>query len=223
MDRKIRRPKLVIFDMDGTISDTELMSIDGWEKVSLEYDIKFPLDLLYSFIGKTNSSVKKKCLELYGNDFPYEEIYEKRKAYELQQIDTNLKLKVGVYEILDSLEKLGIKKAIATSSSVERTTKILTKANILNRFDFIITGDMVEKSKPNPEIFLKCMEKIGVNPLDTLVVEDSKNGIIAANRSGAVSVLIPDLILPDEEMTNRSNYIFKSLLELKDFIEICEE
>lgn len=217
MDIQRTKPILVVFDLDGTLIDTESVSYDMWKLVCSDYGYEIEDELIFSFIGRNSNSIRKKCIQAMGEEFPFDEIYQLKKDKANAIYDESVALKEGALELLDTLEKLGIKRAVATSSSNERAKRLLDKTGILNKFELIITGDMVIHSKPNPEIFIKTINEMNVSPLDTYVIEDSRNGIVAAKRSGAISVLVPDLVKPDEEMKEKSDFIFNSLSELNDY------
>ena len=97
--------------------------------------------------------------------------------------------------------------------------KQLCEGNLLSFFDAVIGGDMVERSKPEPDIFLKAMETLAVSPEQSWVIEDSYNGIRAAAKAGAVPVMVPDLAPPTEEMEQLAKYILPSLTEVREEIE----
>lgn len=218
MDIKRINPLLVIFDLDGTLVDTETISFNTWKDVGKSYGLEVPDELIYSFIGRNSEAIKNRWIKEMGDIVPFDELYKIKKEIANEEYNRSAKLKDGVIEFLKVLDELGIKKAVATSSSKDRAERLLGLTGILDRFDLMITGDMVLRSKPNPEIFLKTMEEMDVNPLETIVIEDSKNGIKAAKRSGAITVLIPDILKPDEEMIEKSDFIFENMMQLKDFI-----
>lgn len=218
MDIKRINPLLVIFDLDGTLVDTETISFNTWKDVGKRYGLEVPDELIYSFIGRNSEAIKNRWIKEMGDIVPFDELYKIKKEIANEEYNRNAKLKDGVIEFLKVLDELGIKKAVATSSSKDRAERLLGLTGIFDRFDLMITGDMVLRSKPNPEIFLKTMEEMDVNPLETIVIEDSKNGIKAAKRSGAITVLIPDILKPDEEMIEKSDFIFENMMQLKDFI-----
>ena len=108
-------------------------------------------------------------------------------------------LKPGIHELLAYLREQGIKTAIATSSPIERTILYLTSVGLQNSFDELVSGYMVEKGKPEPDIYLYAASKLGVEPCNCMVLEDSPAGILAAHRAGCLPVMIPDQDEPEEE------------------------
>lgn len=117
------------------------------------------------------------------------------------------------------MSQSNIKKAVATSTSRKRALNLLKLASIYSSFDYVLCGDEIEKSKPDPEIFLKVSEKLGCSPQKCLVIEDSEAGIEAACKAGMFPIMIPDMKEPND-LTQ--TLIFKkmdSLLDVKYFLE----
>lgn len=127
--------------------------------------------------------------------------------------------KKGLTEILDYIKENGIKAAIATSTSNERAVYNLEEGKVIQYFDEVISGDMVDKSKPEPDIYLLAAKKLGLRPEECMVLEDSKNGIISARRANCLAVLVPDIIPVDDEMIEAADYVCEDLLEVIDLIK----
>lgn len=111
-----------------------------------------------------------------------------------------MELKPGVVGLLDHLNERGILTAICTATDYERTRDYLTRVGIFERFDKIICATMVEFGKPRPDIYLYAAEQLGLAPSDCMALEDSPNGVRAASAAGCVTIMIPDLTEPDEEL-----------------------
>ena len=126
-------------------------------------------------------------------------------------------MKPGVRELLSFLKENNVKTALASSTKVETVTNQLRDAKILDYFDVVIGGDMVKNSKPNPEIFLKAAEKLGIDPKEAYIIEDSFNGIKAAHSAKAMPIMVPDMLEPDEEISSLCHKIFKDLIQVRDY------
>lgn len=96
--------------------------------------------------------------------------------------------------------------------------KQIEDAGLREYFDVIVGGDMVEESKPEPDIFLKAAQLLNVQPEKVYVIEDSYNGIRAAFTGGMIPIMVPDMLEPDDEMKEKAQYIFKDLYGVKDDI-----
>lgn len=210
----------VIFDMDGLMVDTEKIVIECYKKVSRVLNIDIPLEVLYQLVGRTKKDSAKILSEFFNYQVDGEKIRELTSQEFRKYVKINkIPIKEGLYEVLEFLEKNNIKRAVGTSSRLSNAQAVLTSVNVIQYFDIIITGDQVSKGKPNPEVFLKASEKLGVEPSKCLVLEDSNAGIEAANAAGMYSIVIPDLVAPTEETKTRVYRQCKSLVEVIPILE----
>ena len=120
--------------------------------------------------------------------------------------------------MLKYLKDNGYKTALASSTSEGTVRRELGMAGLLDFFDFIIGGNNVTHSKPDPEIFLKAMAGLGVAPETSIVIEDSYNGVRAGHASGAFVVMVPDLLPPTDEILPLTDMVVESLTELLERI-----
>ena len=127
-------------------------------------------------------------------------------------------LKHGVADTLKLIRDKNIPCALATSTRKEVVTMELTNLRVIDYFDKLICGDMVERSKPAPDIFLKACGELGVAPENAFAVEDSYNGVRAAHSAGMKVVMIPDLVQPDDEMREKALIIFDNMDGFKEYI-----
>lgn len=210
--------KALIFDMDGTLFDTEILTMEGLRAVSRKYGENDDVDKFYpTTCGTTLPTAKLLYEEFYGNDYPFYERREEVREWMKEFIDTNgIPLKRGAKEILDFLRKEGFKIALATSATRKSAESHLKKAHFEGYFDATVCGDEVKNSKPNPEIFLKAAEKLGVNPLECYVAEDSYLGVEAGFNAGMTVFMIPDMNPPREKEKTLAYKICESLLEVID-------
>lgn len=216
--------ELVIFDMDGLMIDTEPISKEGWQMAFDRYGYKMDHEFFKLLVGRNLDAVKQLLCEHYGPGFDFEKVRDIRIAHVHNHIEQHgLDMKKGLIYILDRLDKLKIKKCVATSTDWDGMTKKLGSLNLLERFDGFMTGDRVENSKPNPEIFLKAAKLVNVSPASSVVLEDSPAGIAAAHAAGMRGILIPDTIPPDKETLELSYARCKDLTEAAGLIEkLCK-
>ncbi|MBR6295561.1 MAG: HAD family phosphatase [Treponema sp.] len=209
----------VVFDMDGVIFDSERAVFDCWKEIAGKYGIKDIEKPYLACTGTTMERTREIMREAYGEDFPYD-VYAKEasKMYHEKYDGGRLPMKTGVIEILDFLKSSDKRIALATSTRRQTVINQLRDAGILDYFEKIVTGDMVSRSKPEPDIYLAACEGLGVEPEKSYAVEDSYNGIKAASRGGLRPVMIPDLLPENEEMAALSETILKNLSELVKYL-----
>ena len=205
----------VVFDMDGVIFDSERAVIQCWLELAEKYGIRDLGELekhLLACTGTNEAKTRQIMLAAYGEAFPYDAYAgEASRMYHERYDGGRLPMKSGVFEILDFLKCSGKKIALASSTRKQTVVRQLRDAKILGFFDEVITGDMVVKSKPEPDIFLLACEKTGIPPNRAYAIEDSYNGIRAAYRGGLKPLMVPDLLPADEEMAEISEAVLDSL------------
>ena len=212
--------KAVVFDMDGIIFDSERLVIDCWKVVAEKYAIPDIEEACNECLGVNGVETKDKFLKRYGQDFPYDAYKsEMSKIYHDNFDGGRLPMKIGVVELLEYIKECGLKVALASSTRSEVVTQQLKDAGILKYFQVIVGGDMVTRSKPQPDIFLKACEELGVAPQESFAIEDSYNGIRAAAAGHLRPLMVPDLMPPTSEMQNLSEGIFDTLLEVKGYLK----
>ena len=210
----------VIFDMDGVIFDSETLVLETWKETARRHGVANVEQVCRMCLGLNAAASKKVFLEYYGADFPYDRYKEEMGRLFHERADGGrLPQKPGIRELLLFLKEQGIRTAVASSTRSDLVRKQLCEGKLLSFFDAVIGGDMVERSKPEPDIFLKAMETLAVSPEQSWVIEDSDNGIRAAAKAGAVPVMVPDLAPPTEEMEQLAKYILPSLTEVREEIE----
>lgn len=220
----MKKVDAIIFDMDGVLIDSERISFECFQEVFKEYNYKIDKNFYVKFIGRTVDGIKAVMQEEYGEDFPFDEIYKKKSKLALEFTNKNgVKIKPGVHELLDYLNKENYKIAVATSTRRERVLQLLEEAKIKEKVNFIICGDQVENSKPNPEIFLKAAKGLNVNPEECIVVEDSDAGIIAAHAAKMIGIHVPDMKLLEADTKKLAYKICDNLLEVKEYLEETKE
>jgi beta-phosphoglucomutase family hydrolase len=226
MEKRIEHMKKVdaiIFDMDGVLIDSERISFKCFQEVFEEYDYKIDEEFYLKLIGRTVKNIKEIMKKEYGDDFPFDDIYEKKRnlAYEITN-KNGVIIKPGVHELLDYLNSKNYKIAVATSTRKERALELLEEGRIKGKVDYVIGGDQVENSKPNPEIFLKAAKALNVEPEKCIVIEDSDAGITAAHAGKMIGIHVPDMKELEEETKGLAFKICKDLIEVKKYLEESE-
>lgn len=209
----------VVFDMDGIIFDSERLVMDCWKVVADKYQIHNIEEACYECLGVNRVETREKFLSRYGQDFPYDAYKgEMSGIYHDNYDGGRLPLKAGVIELLTYLKENSVKVGLASSTHSEVVTQQLRDAGILEYFQVVIGGDMVMRSKPQPDIFLKACEELGVEPEESFAIEDSYNGIRAAAAGHLRPLMVPDLMPPTEEMLELSEAVFDTLLDVKRYL-----
>ena len=196
--------KAVIFDLDGTLTDTEKFYQTAWPEALAHFGYQcepwMPLEL--RSLGRPYAPERFK--EWFGQDFDYNEVREYRKAIVVDMIkEQGIPLKPGAKEILIWLREHGILTCIATANDYERTKGYLNKLGLFDYFDRIICSDMVKLGKPAPDIYAYACQQLELDPRETFAVEDSPNGVTSAYLAGCNVIMVPDLTEPDEELSKK--------------------
>ncbi len=215
--------KAVIFDMDGVIFDSERLVLEGWQEIAAKYGIKGIEEVLPRCLGVNAQATREIFREYYGQDFPYDEYKKEASAlFHSRYGNGKLPLKPGVKELLSYLKENGYLVGLASSTRQAIVEQEIRDAGLMPYFDNLVCGDMLKRSKPEPDIYLKACENLDVEPRMAVAVEDSYNGIRSAKRAGMVPVMVPDMVQPDEEMRSLAHKICKDLFEVKNWISETE-
>lgn len=209
----------IVFDMDGVLIDSEALLLKDWKIVADKAGIRDIENTLNQCIGITAPETEALFCKVYGADFPYQKY--KSMVSEMYYAETEkdgLPVKPGVYELFEFLKENNYLIGLASSTREEIVRKEMKSIGLLDAFHAVVCGDMVSKSKPQPDIYLKACELLKVSPARCYAVEDSPNGIRSAFRAGMLPIMVPDLIEPDEELRTLLYKKFDSLLEVREFL-----
>jgi HAD superfamily hydrolase (TIGR01509 family) len=175
----------IVFDMDGVLIDSEPIHYATDILLPKELTISVPDDYLDKFVGTTNPFMWFQILNDFKINKDLQEILDKQLALKIITLEEgNYQPISGITELLIRINKHNTTMAVASSSSIFFIEAVLTKLKIDKYFKLYVSGEEVKKSKPEPDIFLKTAEMIQINPKECIVIEDSKNGVIAAKRAG---------------------------------------
>ena len=206
--------------MDGLLIDSEKIYLFSALKCAEEYGYDYDEAFIRSTMGNNEIETKRKFLEKMGPDFSFETFLHQEWVIHQDYLSKYpMEKKKGVDELLDYLEKKGIRKVIATSTARLYAQDFLKSVQLLHRFDHIVYGDDLKQSKPEPEIYLKAIAAFPYDKEEILAFEDSGNGILSAYRAGLKVVHVPDLAYVDENIRNLSFAIFSDLSQAIDLIE----
>lgn len=209
----------VIFDLDGTLTDTEKYYQKAWPEAlrHFGYEPAPGLALELRSLGRPFAPAKFK--EWFGADFDYSKVREYRKALVADLIKENgIPLKPGAEEILGWLRDEGITVAMATANDYNRTRGYLEKIGLEKYFDRVICADMVKFGKPAPDIYEEAVKALGIPAGRAFAVEDSPNGVKSAYGAGCKVIMVPDLTQPDEELGKLLYAKADCLLDIKKLV-----
>lgn len=211
--------KAIIFDMDGVIFDTERLVIDCWGKVGDRYGLPNIRETFIRCIGTTIVKTKEIVFETYGKEFDYDKYSAEASRHFHEATDIpGIPVKKGVRELLAYLEERRIPLGLASSTRLAVVEEELKQAGLYHYFSVVVGGDLLKRSKPEPDIYLMACEKMGVAPEDAYAIEDSYNGIRAAYTAGMTPIMVPDMLEATEEMREKSVAVLADLLQVRDWL-----
>lgn len=211
----------LIFDMDGLLLDSERIVKRSWEEAGAQMGIFHMGGHIYHTLGLNRTARDIYFREALGEDFKIEEFSERASECFYRIVETEgMPLKPGVKELLSYVKAYGYKIAVATSSRKEYSTRMLKSVGIYQYLDGGVFGDMVQHSKPDPEIYRKACESIGMPPECCLALEDAPAGVRSAHAAGLKVILVPDLLEPPEDVLS---LIYKKCNTLHEVIPLLRE
>lgn len=211
----------MVFDMDGTLTDTERQYCKNWIAAGEEIGINLTEEFLKTCMGFPRHEVRKKYLRLFGDDFDFEGLRLRMKErVKSQWEEYGVPLKEGAKGLLEYCRDKNIPCVVATSTYRESAEYMLKSAGIYDYFTAVVCGDDIENGKPNPDIFLEAAKRIGISATDCGGVEDSKSGIQAVRSAGMISFFIEDTLQADDEIRENADYVCSGLC---DVLEILKE
>ncbi len=211
----------IIFDVDGTLLDTETIYMQAWREAGALHGYNITQEALL----QTRAVNMKLATEIFsrhcGKAFDYEAVRADRVRISEQIIaglsPSRLQMPQA-RQVLSILKERGYQIATASSTGLQKSKEHLAHAELLELIDVVVGGDMVENGKPAPDIFLKAASLCGCEPKSCIVVGDTPADVLAANAAGMDVVLIPDHVPPNDQTRTLSRVILKQLADLPDWL-----
>lgn len=211
--------KAFIFDMDGLMFDTERVFIGAWDYAGEKLGYGKAGYMVMKTLGKNTEACNQAWRDEFGADVDIAALWDYSREYlEDYYSKYAVSAKPGLYDLLTYLKREGYKLAVASSTKRHTVERHLTSANVRGYFDVVITGDMVERSKPEPDIYLHAAAELGVQPEDCCALEDSRNGLLSAHAAGMQAIMVPDLWQPDDAVKKFIVGPFIDLLAVRDWL-----
>lgn len=210
--------RAVVFDMDGILFDTERLCQDSWIAVAEEKGLPGMEEVFVQCIGRNANDSKRIVMNAYGEHFDYQTFREETSVWYWDYVKKNgLPVMPGAEQLLKWLKEHGWIVGLASSTRRPTVLRNLELSGFSDYFSAVITGDMVEHSKPLPDIYLIACRELEVQPEEAYAIEDSPNGIRSAHAAGMKALMVPDMLKPDEEMWRLSFRIMENLDQVLEF------
>lgn len=208
-----------VFDMDGLLIDSERIAQQCFINACECYGVPFNPSVYLQVIGTNATTGRQILIDGFGPEFPYDDVsnhwFENYKMLAFQQ---PVPLKKGAESLLKHFKRNDVPMAVATSTAYDKAIVKLKNSGLIDYFDFVIGGDMVEESKPHPMIYLTAAQQLQVEAENCLAFEDSNNGVKAAYAAGMFVFQVPDIVEPTDEIKRLGHPIFHSLYDVKDYL-----
>ncbi len=212
--------RAVVLDMDGLMLDTERIAVECWLESARVSGWEISRETLLAMIGLDHRASRQALLDAGGKSFPLDEVSKRGRVRYLERLrGEGVGLKSGIVELLDWLDARGVPKAVATSTMCELTMEKLELAGLRGRFETIVCGDQVPKTKPAPDVYLAATEQLGFDPRTCIALEDSDIGLRAAHEAGLACIVVPDMQLPRAEYAGLAHSVVGNLQAARGVIE----
>lgn len=177
--------KAVIFDMDGVILNSEPLHFEADFRTMREFGMELPEEVFVAYVGTTGPEMWGDLIVRYGIPDTLDGVIARQKAHKLRLLaETQLEAITGVIGLLQQVKHAGLRIGLASSSPRYFIEAVIENLGISGCFEAVLSGEEVPRGKPDPAIFLKTAELLGVKPQECLVIEDSSHGVSAAKAAG---------------------------------------
>ena len=215
----LKNIKAVIFDMDGLLLDSESVAMSTFIDSCREHGIEPDIKVYYKCVGTNEAGTREVLTRGYGPDFPFDTVFTLwNKKYWDAALNRPVPVKAGAIDLLLYLGIEKIRKAVVTSTRRGKAIRMLSNANLLDFFEFVLCGDEINKGKPDPEMYLTGCNKLLEQPADCLALEDSDNGVLSAYNAGMNVIQVPDMVAPGDKVKALGHRVARSLAEVEELL-----
>jgi len=212
--------RAVVLDMDGLMLDTESLAVECWIESARVSGWEISRETCLAMVGLDHRASRQKLLDAGGRTFPLDEVSRRGRERYLERLRSEgVQRKPGIVELLDWLDARGVPKAVATSTMRELALEKLESAGLRDRFETIVCGDQVPKTKPAPDVYLAATARLGFDPRACIALEDSDTGLRAAHGAGLTCIVVPDMRPPRDEYVGLAHSVVANLDEAREAIE----
>jgi beta-phosphoglucomutase-like phosphatase (HAD superfamily) len=211
-------PAAIVFDMDGLLFDTEALYQEAFTLAAFDRGYDMPSPVFLSMVGHPWPVNRVQLLDHYGPIFPVDEFGEAVRQHFGSMADTHLRLKPGVFELLDVLDELRLPRAIATASKHDTVRHHLAAHALHDRFHAVVAHGDYAASKPAPDPYLNAAERLGMDSRSCLALEDSYAGVRSASSASMTTIMVPDLLQPTDEIRRLCAHVAADLHEVRGLI-----
>ncbi|HLQ75299.1 MAG TPA: HAD family phosphatase [Alloiococcus sp.] len=211
--------KAIIFDMDGLMFDTEAIYYKANQKTADDIGLPFTKDFYLKYVGASDKDFFAGMYKEFDEKEKIDRFVDESNAIAHEMLTAgHIDKKKGLIDLLDFIKEKELEAVIASSSEKWLVETITTNNDVREYFIDTVGGDEVKHAKPSPDIFLKALEKLDTKKEETLVLEDSLNGVRAAYEAGIPVIMIPDLLKPDKEAHEKAYAVLDNLSEVKKYL-----
>lgn len=212
--------KLVIFDMDGLMFATEQVNYRAFTEIVKEEGYEPTFEQFTGFLGMNARDIQKKYYSYYGGNVDAEGIYKKvgQRAKQIIRKE-GVPEKAGLRQLLKVVKEKELLTAVASGSDTEVIKEYLERTGLTPYFDTVLSSKEVKRGKPYPDIFLEICKQLNIKTEETLVLEDSANGVQAALAGNFSVINVPDLLPIPEEQQEKCVAVVEDLNKVIDYIK----